>query len=242
MTIKWENGTKLELEFASDQAKAEIKNACNIAMWAAEEAGRLGSGGDYGLNGTPVSFDEWIKRVEANGGIMSDMYRLTAHPTGETLAQAIKIPTQVDLNKCRIVLHPPAKTRNIKPFSGSIALPALGFNTETNIDGSVAINIAPRLSKELLEYPYVNENLTSGQNAEATSTVIAMWVENMDRLLQKDFDSTLILDGTEKVGDPRSIDINALSVGVDDIHTFIIDHPEATTKWIKLAKCAVSRL
>ncbi len=236
MTIDFSNGTKLELEFASPEARAEIKNACNIAMWAAEEAGRLGNGRDGGLNGAPISFDEWMKKVEANGGMMSGMYSLTEHPLGITVGQAIAIPGVVDMNKCSVVFHAPNTEKGVRPFDGAVVLPGVWVSFGVNNDSTIQINIAPAYDRENRNnFPFINEALTKQENAEAMSKIVALWVEDMNRWTNKK-PSSWILDGVVIEGGPREIDVNSIGVNKYDIDKFMADHPEAGTKWIKLAE------
>ena len=236
MTIDFSNGTKLELEFASPEARAEIKNACTIAMWAAEEAGRLGNGRDGGLNGAPISFDEWMKKVEANGGMMSGMYSLTEHPLGITVGQAIAIPGVVDMNKCSVVMLTPEDSALARPFTGAIRMPTYWISFGTNDDGSIKIALTPAYDKENPHnFPFINEDLTPQENAQAMSKIVALWVEDMNRWTNKK-PSSWILDGVVIEGGPREIDVNSIGVNKYDIDKFMADHPEAGTKWIKLAE------
>ena len=236
MTIDFENGTKLELEFASPEARAEVKNACNIAMWAAEEAGRLGNGIEAGLNGTPVSFDEWMKRVEANGGMMSEMYSMTAHPREIGLGQAIKIPGIVDMNKCSVVMHTPEESALTRPFIGAIRMPTYWISFKTSDDGTIRISLTPAYNKENPhKFPFINKTSDKQENAKAMSQIVALWVEDMSRLKNTTTD-VLLLDGVEKEGDPRRIDANSVGVNKYDLEKFMTEHPEAATKWLGLAE------
>lgn len=235
MTIDLGNGP-IEFEFASEQVKAEIMEACTKALWFSKYAGELG--GDSGMvdvTGKLVPYSQFMDQVRANNGIMPDMYQLGKHPSTVNSAQATKIGT-VDLSKCTVTFKGISGDENSSPISGGTRSPWMWYKFGVSEGGTIQITLAPSFNRDMFGGPYLKKDFSPAENVKNMSILVAMWIENMKRLSEQTSINNLLPNGDLKQGDPRRVELNSVVITDADIKNFIKDHPEAATKYLKLAE------
>lgn len=186
MSVQWKNElgeiTRIDQFKIVPGMEHELLLACQQAIWANGKAWAIATLSRFD------TFEQFMRKVGKYGGMMTGMNHFGMYPWTETHDQSWGMISwmegEVDLQNCTITLYPPGEVDNTRSFGGAVMLPGFWFSNGTNDDGVIQVSLAPIYDEEVInEFPFASENLTPEQNAERLSTILALFIEDTQRLV-----------------------------------------------------------
>ena len=238
LTVSFENGAGVKFGF-TEQGLLDIKDGCQKLVWFAYNAGEISNGHAY------TSFDEYLKRATANGGVLEKFYDFKTHSVEKELGvgEVNLIPSaKVDISRCQIAFHEPGNgSYKTKPseMPNAVMLPGVWIQLGTTIDGSIKIDIAPNLNKEVFKgFPFVNQEMKPDELVVQYNKTIALVLQDLDNAVTispKSWQENGEIVMTPSSGSdtvPYRIVFTNISITKYDVSAFFEKDPGSGSRWL----------